>query len=112
MIKVLPILITLLAIMIIVELIIERDAVEERFSFREKQLLSRVEVARRIGPAPYFIKNHTGAKTKAEKDSLFVYLSRFTIDELEEVRSEVIENKRMHVLINSVIEYKYKHQLN
>lgn len=112
MIKVLPILITLLATIIIVELIIERDAADERFSFRERWLTSQVERAHRIGTVPYFVEKRMAMTTKKQVDSFFTYLSRFTVGELLDIKLEVSENKAATKFLDSVIKTRIQRGLN
>lgn len=73
---------------------------------RETKLLRELERANRIGPMPHFLTVGGMIRTKKQIDSLYDFLSRFTIDELYELRSGIVENKAAVAFVDSLIHKK------
>lgn len=81
-----------------------KDAIEGVARQTEQR---RLEREKRLGPKPYFFQVKSGLDTKEEMDSLYQYLSKFTRDELFEVKNGIEENVWLRSLIDSVIRSSY-----
>lgn len=109
--KILPLIITIVAIFSIVAVIEQKETDEETFKEREASLLRELERANRIGPKPHFLTVGGRIHTKKQIDSLYDFLSRFTIHELYELRSGIVESKAAAALVDSLIHKKIENGL-